>query len=172
MTTITQPSPSEHTLLDEALARGIGAPEKTPPVVDPLQSLQHLREGDGREMLGGYLLGQAMQQMQHAIKLYGELRPNSKLPTKEDGTLDGKAVVERLGSYAKCIYGMWTKVTPKQKRYFEVWLDYSVRATMVDHFVGIVGKGDENGPAPAPAVGEQSGDIAIPTPTTTGGSTA
>lgn len=177
MTTITQPTTQkaqeqQHTLLDEALARGVGTPEHTPPAVDPLQSLQQLREGEPREMLGGFLLGQAIQQMQQAIKLYGELRPNSKLPTKEDGKLDGARVVERLSAYGKCVYGMWAKATHKQKRYFEVWLDYSVRAAMVDHFVTIVGKGDENGPVSAVAAGAQPGDIAVPTPAATGGSTA
>lgn len=151
-------------LMEDALAKGVGAPDQKA-AVNPTQALQELANGDPREMLSGFVVGRSVFLMRALMDAYDALRP-----TPLDRTRAGECL-RRMETLAHVYEKMPTKITARQKKYFELWLDYAVSAIMVRHLVKIFAKRDENGPAPAAApIGEQ-GDLAVPTAAATTGST-
>lgn len=154
-------------LLTEALEMGVGSvPKGKEASMTPADAIKNLREGDPKEMLGGFLIGRGVALMAAMMDAYDALRPEHKLDRTKP-----LACKQRIDTLAKVYERMPTKVTPKQKRYYEAWVEFTVFTVMTDHFCVIFSKRDENGPASAgPALGGQ-GDSALPTPAATGGST-
>lgn len=155
-------------LLAEALDKGVGTVGAggSGGGIDPVSAIQSLRDGDPKEMLGGFLLGRSIALMRALMDMYDKLRPQHPLDHKQ---LD--ACMQRMDTLAKVYERMPTKVTPAQKRYYEAWVEYSVMKIMVDHFCAIFHKAAENGPPSTGAADSGQGDIVVPETTAAGGGT-